>query len=422
MHLLFGNWHLKLSAVALATVLYTGLVFTGAFTEGTWRGVPASLIEQPEGTHRLAPSHVPTVDVRYRVAREIEGRINTDSFVATVDLSRYDVERAGQPQSLPISVSSLSDEVSVLDWSPREVTVNLDELASKVVRVEVDRGQIPEGLEIGESAVSDDEVEVTGPRSRVRLVDRAVARVSIDPSGLDVRRQVDLEPVDVDGQRVDDVDVSPASVEVNIAVRTSETTRTVPIRADVSGSPAQGFAVGSVTVEPSVTTILGQPGVLEEIVEVLTEEVSVAGATSDQTFEVQLVLPETTRLADEQLAEVIVSVSIVATPASRTFVAGVVCDGVAAGNACLPLLDRVSVTLSGPPDLLDTLGAADLTPVLDVSGLAPGTHTVAAVLAVPAGAELVTISPSNVQVEIVAPQTPQPTPAPTPVPTPTPEP
>jgi len=33
MGFLLRNWHLKLSAVLLATVLYTGLVFSGSFSE-----------------------------------------------------------------------------------------------------------------------------------------------------------------------------------------------------------------------------------------------------------------------------------------------------------------------------------------------------------------------------------------------------
>ena len=33
MRFLLRNWHLKLSAVLLATVLYTGLVFSGSFSD-----------------------------------------------------------------------------------------------------------------------------------------------------------------------------------------------------------------------------------------------------------------------------------------------------------------------------------------------------------------------------------------------------
>ena len=35
MGFLLRNWHLKVSAVLLATVLYTGLVFSGSFTNST---------------------------------------------------------------------------------------------------------------------------------------------------------------------------------------------------------------------------------------------------------------------------------------------------------------------------------------------------------------------------------------------------
>ena len=35
MGIVLRNWHLKLSAILLSTVLYTGLVFSGSFTDSS---------------------------------------------------------------------------------------------------------------------------------------------------------------------------------------------------------------------------------------------------------------------------------------------------------------------------------------------------------------------------------------------------
>jgi YbbR domain-containing protein len=87
----------------------------------------------------------------------------------------------------------------------------------------------------------------------------------------------------------------------------------------------------------------------------------------------------------------------------------VVCDG-AGDNACLPSLQQVGVTVSGPTAEIAALEAADLTPVVDVSGLAPGTHTVPVEIALPDGITLVAIAPGALQVTITAPVTPTPVP------------
>ena len=55
---------------------------------------------------------------------------------------------------------------------------------------------------------------MSGPDSAVRFVTAAVARVRIDPSGLDVNETVGLLPVDARGEVVDLVDVQPSTVRV----------------------------------------------------------------------------------------------------------------------------------------------------------------------------------------------------------------
>ena len=62
---LVRNWHLKLAALALATILYTGFVYSGTFTEQTFAGLPIRDIGQPAGTF-VSPQQLGTVDVRYR--------------------------------------------------------------------------------------------------------------------------------------------------------------------------------------------------------------------------------------------------------------------------------------------------------------------------------------------------------------------
>ena len=136
--------------------------------------------------------------------------------------------QAGEPQLLPVDVRSLDNDVTVLDIAPLEVSVILDQLAVRSVRVVVDRGSVPPGLEIGTVDVIPTTVQAQGPESRLRLVTRALARVRIDPSGIDVSEQVDLVPVDVDGQPVTAVELSPGTATVEIEVSTAETSKTCP--------------------------------------------------------------------------------------------------------------------------------------------------------------------------------------------------
>ncbi len=422
MRLLLRNWHLKLAAVLLATVLYTGLVFSGSFSEGSTE-LAIGTAGQPDNAFVLsgAPG---TVAIRYRAPNETTPNLSPESFRATVDLSAYAMERAPEPQNLPVEVVSVIDGVEIISRDPATVTVELDRLDEKTVPVEVDYGEIPDRLEVETPDVSVETVQVRGAASLVARVDRVVARVIIDESGIDVERSVPLEPVDIEGQPVQNVDPQPATASVRIDVQATETNKTVPVRPDIGGgTPAPGFALESLTVEPSVVTLRGLPEVLSEIDEVLTEPLDIDGVSADQTFDAALVLDDGVRLAQASAEPTVtVTAAIVPSVSSRTFVGGVVCQG-AGDNACLPAIDQMTLTLSGPGETLSGLDAGAVTPTVDAAGLAPGIHELdPSINGLPDGVELLGVSPGTVSVTIVAPATPSPTPSPTLSPTPSPTP
>jgi len=404
---LVRNWALKLGAIALATILYTGLVFSGSFSEQTLRDVQIRTLSQPQGTFLLS-QQLGTVDIRYRIATGAPGQVTDGSFAVTADLKAYDMSQAPEQQSIQINVHPVVDGLTVLSYEPRTVSIALDRLEEAQVRVAVDYGEVPAGLEISTPQVSDRNVAATGPESLLHRVDRALATVRIDPSGIDCCGQVDLVPVDIDGQRVESVDLNPSTVRVSIDVGTIETSRTVPIRPLVTGAPAAGFEVGTVSADPSVVTLRGAPEVLAAIAEVLTEPISLSFSNTTLHATGSLVIPEGARLADPADAEPTIVVEIRETVATRTLILGLVCSGEPPGSACLPQIGQVAVTVRGTVSALNALDPADLTPILDVTGLGPGDHLVAPTLTLPAGVTQVTISPISVTVTIVPPATPAP--------------
>jgi YbbR domain-containing protein len=411
---LVRNWHLKLAAVAVATVLYTGLVFSGTFSDSTIR----VRIEQANVSRDMfvLSGDLGFVEFSYRAANDV-GPLTEADFVARVDIGAYDMDRAPEPQRLPIEVVALREGVEVLTpTNPAEVRVEVDRIVARTVPVEVETGSIPDGLEIERPVINVREVEVRGPASVVDRVDRAVAFISIPASGINVNEAVDLTAVDVSNQPVATgmVELDPATVSVQVDVSAIETQTTVAVRPNVEpGTPAPGFALEALRVEPSTITIVGLPEDLGEIGSVLTEPISIDGASTSQTFEVGLQLPDGISLGPGEVDVVTVEATIGPSVSSRTFIVGVVCEG-AGDNACLPQIDQVAVTVSGSGEALSALSAADVTPVIDVSGLDPGEYTLApAIEGLPAGVELLGVSPGFVPVDVVEPSPPA-TPAPTP--------
>jgi YbbR domain-containing protein len=414
MGFLLRNWHLKLSAVLLATVLYTGIVFSGAFDEATIQ-VRIEQVNQPANSYVLT-GDLGFVQVRYRAAQELLGNVVAEAaFVARVDLSTYDMDDAPAPQVLDVEVRSLNESIEVLSVEPATVRVEIDQRDQRMVPVEVDFGTVPEGLEVDEPETSEDEVQVRGPASVVARVDRVVALVNIDASGIDFDRPVTVVPVDIEGQPIGVglIEVDPQTIAVRIDVQAVEETRTVPVRPRIEGTPAPGFALEAFSVSPQVVTLRGLPAVLADITEIVTEPLSIEGASADDELEADLVLPDGLELIDGE-EQVTVAVTIGPSVSSRTFLVGVICED-AGENTCLLGIEQLSLTLSGPGDALSELSAADLTPTVDAGGLAPGSYSLTPVVpGLPDGVELIGISQATVPVTIVAPATPTPEPTPAP--------
>lgn len=414
MRWLVRNWHLKLASVAVATVLYTGLVFSGTFSDETVQ----VRIEQANVSRDafVLSGDLGLVEVRYRVANDEAAGVADADFTARVDVAEYDMDRAPEPQQLPIEVTALRDGIEILSWEPREVRLEVDRIAVRSVPVEVEEGSIPDGLEIGDPVVSVEEVQVRGPASLIERVDRAVAFINIPASGINVNEAVDLTAVDIADQPVATgmVELDPETVSVQVDVRAIETQTTVAVRPIVEpGTPAPGFALEALRVEPSTVTIVGLPEDLAEIGSILTEPISIDGVSTSQTFEVALQLPDGISLGADEDEIVTVEATIGPSVSSRTFIVGVVCEG-AGDNACLPRIDEVAITVSGSGEALSGLSAAAVTPVVDVTGLGPGEYSLTlSIEGLPPGVELFDVSPLQVPVSVVAP-TPPPTPAPTP--------
>ena len=412
---LFRNWHIKLAALAIATVFYTGIVFSGSFREETWTGsIAIQPVDQPQGWYLLEPESLYVVSVDYRVPVQMLGRLSSDSFQAVVDLGEYDLARAGEPQRLSVTVTA-DDDIEVRDWNPRAVTVTLDEVAARPVQVVVDHGEVPDGYAVGTPRVDVRSVQVQGPRSLLNEVVQAVARVRIDPTGVDVSQQVALVAVNAEGDEVQRVELSPALATVDIEVRATETNKTVPVAWQLEGNPATGYVLQGVTADPAVVTVRGTPDALAELQTVATAPISIDGLTASRTFSAELQLPDGARLLSD--VDVALTAQVVPAQGSRTLLLGVVCRGAPAGARCEPQTSQVAATLSGALPVLNQLSAADVTPVVSAAGLSPGRHTVELSYSLPDGIELVASSPAEVEVVIAPPASPAPGASPTPVPT-----
>jgi YbbR domain-containing protein len=398
---------MKLAAILLAAFLYAGLALSQSAQ--VWPGsVPIVPLKLP--TSAVLLSNLPPVTrISYFAPAEVAQRLTRASFTATVDLSTAQIQPGNPFVTVKVDVRATDPRVTVLDFDPPSIRVQLDPLVRKLVPIEVDHGQVPLGLEIRDPVLSATNATVAGAESYVKSVIAAQARVVIQPSGIDVDQTVDLVAIDARGEIVGPVNVEPSSVHVKISVGSGLKSKTLPINPVVAGTPAVGFEIVSVTVRPLTVSVEGDADALALLSKVDTLPVSVSNATADLTQTVTLVLPQDVSL----LAGNTVTVSVTLQPvaATRAYAAGPVLSGARDDRTYALSTDTVIVTLGGTVAALDGLDSRSFVVVLDVDGLGPGAHTVKVRVSLPADVQVVAVSPPDVTVTVAQNATPTPAPS-----------
>jgi YbbR domain-containing protein len=403
---------LMLGAALLASVLYAGLVFSQNVR--VWPGpIPIQPFGQRSDVFLLEVSPQAMTNIRFVAAGGAAASVSGQSFRATVDLSGLVPSPNGAPLTAPVRVEALDSQIQVTGGSPTSVTVTRDAVTTRSVPIRVDRGAVPEGLSAGEPEVDAQTAIVRGPASVVGRVVAAVARVIIDASGVDVDQDVDLVAVDARGDRLSPVDFAPPRVHVRIAVSVAGTTRTVPVVPILRGTPAIGYAVDGMRVQPVSVVIAGPRATLQGIDHLDTTAVSVAGVRADVASDAELVLPDGVTVEGGS-ATARVTVSIVPITGSNTYAVAVVLVGTSDAFSYSLSSGSTLVVVSGPLTALNGLVGSTLQAVGDVGGLGAGTHTVTLRVAVPSGLTVKSLSPGQVTVTVSSAPSPTPTPTATP--------
>jgi YbbR domain-containing protein len=359
--------------------------------------VPVSAVNLPARVFLL--SNLDSVTQVKFFAPQDTPPLDSSSFRATVDLSNVDAKV--RRVSVPVHVESTDDRVQVLEVRPSRMSVDVDQVISRGVPVVVKQAPAPSRLDVRRPVLSSDVVTVKGPASEVRRVDRAEARIQLDPEGIDFDRDVELIAVDALGNELAQVEVEPTAVHVNVVILADKQTRSLPVTPNITGAPAPGFELATVAVQPLVVSVEGDADQLAGLRSVTTAPISLNGATSNLSTTVALALPPGVLAYDAE--SVRVTITVRQSTATRDFDAGIVLTGARSDRVYSLSTNRVLVTLGGSISGLNGLEGRAFDVQAVVAGLEPGRHTVQVVANLPAGLALVAASPAQVVVTVSLP-------------------
>ena len=394
-----GNLGLAAFSVVLGFALW---IFVTDTESPTRSGVLPFELEV-EAVDRPADLALATSLIKVRVKVEVAGDVwNTLSpadFKATADLEGL---QAGT-YDLPVRVEALTGrgDLRVTDVVPETVEVDLRSLFSKSVPVSIKlEGTPAPGYEAGVPDTGVETVLVTGTQDKVTQVSQVVATLDITGRTEDVAQAVRLEARDVLDALIDGVFLDPNVVNVSVEVTQEEFSAPLAITPTVTGSPAAGYDVVRVSVDPTVATALGPASFIAEAAAIRTQPVDITDATDDIVLTVSLDLPPDVSVSGG--TSVTVTVQIEPAQGRRTLAVTAVAVGLDADLAVKGGLPFVEIELLGELPTLQALRPNDIAATVNLSGLKEGTHTVNVSVSAPADTLVANVSPETVEVILEA--------------------
>jgi YbbR domain-containing protein len=206
-----------------------------------------------------------------------------------------------------------------------------------------------------------------------------------------------LQPRNREAQPAGGVTVQPADTTVRVKVTQVLFERQVPVDIRVRGQPRLGFRVTSMAADPPLVKVSGPLDIINSISSIPTDDVDIEGAVQDVKRLVRL-RPPTNVTASTQT--VTATVGLLALKASAPVSVVPRVTNLGANLSASLVTPVVAVTVSGPLGDLAELRATQVSVIVNVAGLGPGTHRVTPEVFVPPNLQQESIAPEKVEVII----------------------
>ena len=219
---------------------------------------------------------------------------------------------------IPISVSipKYSGSYQSAESVPRNIQIKTEPTGKNVFTLTVSTtGTQRDGYQIGEMKVNPEKITITGAESTVKSIDKAVAKINVDGISKDEELTAELVLYDASGNVINQGQLSNNLGEDGITVDvTVMRIKTVPLKFEASGTPADGYEYLGCSSEPASVQVCGKEEALSKIesINIPASELSIDGATEkiEKAFDITDYLPEGVELIEGASGKVIATAMI----------------------------------------------------------------------------------------------------------------
>ena len=315
-------------------------------------------------------------NVTVRVKVQLTDYTGLDASDISASVSLRPVNKA---DTYKLKIDATSSLGTVENVSPSEISIEVDELATMLVPIDVEySGELPDGYWKSEPTLASQSIKVSGPRDDVSTISKAICTIDLEDRTTSYNEAILLKYVDKNGDEIDTalfLDTLPSVVVKMDVMRIVE----LPINAAdaVLGADAlpANYEVYDVVATPPTVRVVGSENALSGLTGIKIENIDVSGSTSSVQQNVVITAPEGTTLLDDP--NITVYVGIREKQDSAQF-KGVPIETKGLGKKLTAELSAAEcdVSITGRTSLMKLLRRKDVSVYVDLTGLAAGTYKI----------------------------------------------
>lgn len=294
-------------------------------------------------------------------------KVSADNVQVALDLSSV---RATGTQEVPLRATTSYGRVRGI--SPETLTLTFENLDSRNVAVNSVIAGETEGYWYNVSRSNPSMLTISGAASVVQSI--TSARVVADVNGM-TDSTITARPyvlLDAAGDEIpqDMLNCSTSSISVSVDIYPC---RDIPVSTDrqsiITGVPAEGFEVQSVTVQPQSIQVAADRELLDSLDQLVIEPVSVEGAT--QSLSVKSTVTQLSDFKNVSSEQVYVNVTI-AEETVEEYIDNVRVIFTGKAENLIASYEQLGVEVTGPRSAVEQLLEEGVTVSVDLKGLGEG--------------------------------------------------
>ena len=376
------NVWLKLLSFLLAVLMWNYVISTNTTItrSKTVSGLTGYITGQTTlSANRLALRYDPSeelsnISVTVDAPQAYYSRVTAENVQVTLDLSSV---RTAGTKEVPLRAVSSYGRVSSI--SPETISLTFEAQDSRSVPINAElTGDLQDDYWYSIGGKNPEYLTITGAGSVVRSISSATAFMDVSGHYGPYTQALPFVLTDISGKLIGQelLNLSSSSVSVSAEIYPQ---KELPVSTDlgnvITGQPADGYVVQSVTMQPETVTVAAEAELLEGLTELMIEPVNVDGAS--QSFTTRAGIDSLNDFKNVSTKQVYVNVVIseasingrVDEDKVRVIMAG-------KGEGLSVEYNTMGVYVTGPRSVVEELEEVGVLLSLDLTGLDEGTYEI----------------------------------------------